>query len=232
MQCFEKLGFRHNMNAFTQQILLAGLLVTGLATAATDHGSASDPRSGYFYGHATKVVDGDTLAVKTAEGRGIRVRVAEIDTPEKGQPFSNRARTALNEMVWNQDLAIRLYDIDRYGRMVGHVFVGDTDVGRELVRNGLAAVFCRYATDQSLKELEQQARDAKLGIWSQAQIPRGACDESDDISSAIPDRCGEKQYCSQMNSCAEALFYLRECGATTIDGDKDGVPCESKLCTN
>ena len=220
------------MNAFTRYSLLAGLLISALAGAANDHGTATDPRSGYHYGRATKVVDGDTLAVKTVEGRRIRVRVAEIDTPEKGEPFSNRARDALNEMVWDQDLAIRLYDIDSYGRMVGHVFVGDTDVGRALVRDGLAAVFCRYATDESLKVLEQQARDAKLGILSQAQIPRGACDESDDISPAIPDRCGGKQFCNQMDSCAEALFYLRECGATTIDGDKDGVPCETQLCSN
>ena len=87
------------VSAFTRKFLLAGLLVTGLVSAATEHGSATNPRSGYFYGRATKVVDGDTLAVKTVEGRGIRVRVAEIDTPEKGEPFSNRASQALNAMA-------------------------------------------------------------------------------------------------------------------------------------
>jgi len=220
------------MNAVPVKIFCAGLLLFSLVGAADEHGSASDPRSGYFYGRATKVVDGDTLSVKTAEGKGIRVRVAEIDTPEKGEAFSNRARQALNEMVWNQDLAIRLYDIDSYGRMVAHVFVDETDAGRELVRNGFAAVFCRYATDESLKVLEQKARDAKLGIWSQSQIPRGACDNLEDISPAIPDRCGDKQYCAQMESCAEALFYHRECGVTTMDGDQDGVPCETRLCRN
>lgn len=220
------------MNAFAAKIFFASLLLSSLTWAAREHGSASDPRSGYFYGRATKVVDGDTLAVKTAEGKGIRVRVAEIDTPEKGEPFSNRARQALNDMVWNQDLAIRLYDIDSYGRMVAHVFVGETDTGRELVRDGFAVVFCRYATDDSLKVLELQARDAELGVWSQSKIPRGACDKLEDISPAIPERCGAKKYCTQMESCAEALFYLRECGVTTVDGDQDGVPCEARLCRN
>ena len=40
--------------------------------------------------------------------------------------------------------------------------------------------------------------------------------------------CGTKKYCSQMSSCSEARFYL-QCGVTRLDGDKDGVPCES-LC--
>jgi hypothetical protein len=35
-----------------------------------------------------------------------------------------------------------------------------------------------------------------------------------------------------MKSCAEALYYLRECRVTTMDGDKDGVPCESTHCAN
>jgi endonuclease YncB( thermonuclease family) len=221
------------MNTFLQKILLVGLLVSSMAGTAADHGSATDPRSGYFYGRATKVVDGDTLAVKTAEGKGIRVRVAEINTPEKGEPFSKRARQALNDMVWGEDLAIRLYDIDSYGRIVGHVFVGDTDAGRELVRTGLAVVYCRYATDEALKTLEQKAREQKLAIWSQAEIPFGACDDSKDKPQiTLPVGCGAKQYCRQMESCAEALFYLRECGVTTLDGDNDGLPCESKLCKN
>ncbi len=41
--------------------------------------------------------------------------------------------------------------------------------------------------------------------------------------------CGTKRYCREMTSCKEAQFYLRQCGLTRLDGDKDGVPCE-KIC--
>lgn len=41
--------------------------------------------------------------------------------------------------------------------------------------------------------------------------------------------CKGKKYCREMNGCAEAMFYLKHCGVTTIDGDNDGKPCE-KLC--
>jgi deoxyribonuclease-1 len=42
-------------------------------------------------------------------------------------------------------------------------------------------------------------------------------------------QCGEKRYCKQMTSCAEAKFHLHKCGNSKLDRDKDGTPCES-LC--
>jgi hypothetical protein len=42
-------------------------------------------------------------------------------------------------------------------------------------------------------------------------------------------RCGERRYCSEMRSCAEAMFHFRVCGLHRLDGDGDGVPCE-RLC--
>ena len=49
---------------------------------------------------------------------------------------------------------------------------------------------------------------------------------------SLPDqtfRCSTKRKCSEMVSCVEARFYLKDCGLTRLDGDGDGVPCES-LC--
>jgi hypothetical protein len=43
-------------------------------------------------------------------------------------------------------------------------------------------------------------------------------------------RCEGKTRCSQMSSCEEATFYLQHCPGTEMDGDKDGVPCESQHC--
>ena len=48
-------------------------------------------------------------------------------------------------------------------------------------------------------------------------------------SSSTGFKCGEKRTCGQMSSCAEARFYLNECGLNRLDGDNDGTPCES-LC--
>jgi len=43
--------------------------------------------------------------------------------------------------------------------------------------------------------------------------------------------CAGKVYCSEMTSCEEAKFYQRNCPGTKMDGDGDGVPCESQWCS-
>lgn len=45
-------------------------------------------------------------------------------------------------------------------------------------------------------------------------------------------RCDGRQHCSQMTSCAEATFFLKNCPGVKVDGDNDGVPCEQQLCTS
>lgn len=49
---------------------------------------------------------------------------------------------------------------------------------------------------------------------------------------AAPFRCDGRTYCSQMNSCAEAKYFLEHCPNVKMDGDHDGVPCERQWCPN
>ena len=49
---------------------------------------------------------------------------------------------------------------------------------------------------------------------------------------AIPAfRCDGRTHCSQMTSCDEAKFFLRNCPGTQMDGDGDGIPCEKQWCS-
>ena len=50
------------------------------------------------------------------------------------------------------------------------------------------------------------------------------------FKSAETFQCKGKRFCSEMTSCAEATFYLRNCPGVQIDGDGDGVPCEAQWC--
>jgi endonuclease YncB( thermonuclease family) len=111
------------------------------------------------------VGDGDSLVV-LVDGERLRVRLAEIDAPERGQPWSARARQALRDKVQNRRVRLEVVDVDRYGRTVAHVWLGNRHINRELVREGYAWVYMRYLTDQTLLTDETYAREQQLGLWS------------------------------------------------------------------
>lgn len=48
--------------------------------------------------------------------------------------------------------------------------------------------------------------------------------------SAVQFKCDGRTYCSQMTSCEEATFFLRNCPGVRMDGNNDGVPCEKQWC--
>lgn len=164
-----------SINALARAVACFLLLVACTPAEDVNPGSAELPQDGFIYGRVTKVKDGDSLVMKTPDNVPVQIRLAEIDTPEKGEPYSNAARQALSRMVRDRDIAVRLFDVDKYDRTVGRVFVNGTDVNAELVRMGLAAVYCRFARDQKLYDLEAEARAEKRGLWSGDRLPRGAC---------------------------------------------------------
>ncbi len=194
-------------------------------------------------GKVIAIADGDTLTVLSDDQRQIKIRLAEIDTPESGQPYGSRARQALAALVFGKQARIVETDRDRYGRTVGRVYVGGMDVNAELVRQGAAWVYRQYAKDTALFALEDEARREQRGLWAlpeaqrlppwewrkaerqqiQATPPAAPTSPSDAFT------CGGKRTCREMTSCAEARFYLNSCGLSRLDGDHDGTPCES-LC--
>lgn len=197
-----------------------------------------------YVGRIVGVSDGDTITLLDTGKRQIKVRLAEIDTPESAQPYGSRAKQELSSLVYGKTVIVKVQDTDRYGRTVGRVYVDVLDVNAEMVRRGAAWVYRQYAKDQGLYVLEEQARQNKTGLWGLPEAeqvapwewrhakrgnPTGGVN-SQATSKSPPQSsfdCGGKTTCGQMSSCAEAYFYLNQCGLGRLDRDKDGVPCES-----
>lgn len=135
-----------------------------------DHGTWNDPREGYLYGTVVGIADGDTFKLLTPAKEQSKIRLSEIDTPERGQPFGTWAKQQLAAMIFQKDVAILVVDVDRYGRTVGRVYVGDLDVNAELVHIGAAWVYDKYATDASLYVLQEEAIKEGRGLWSQPAV--------------------------------------------------------------
>ena len=118
-------------------------------------------------GQVARVLDGDTLEVIVGKRR-VRVHVNGVDAPELRQPWGKQARTALEQMVLGQSVDLLPVGADRGTRLTAVVFVGESEVGAALVSAGNAWAD-RHAlrpSDAGLCEVEQSAREGRLGLWS------------------------------------------------------------------
>lgn len=125
-----------------------------------------------YDGRVVGVTDGDTLALLTEGNSPMKIRLADIDTPEFDQPYGSRAKQELSELAFNKAARALVEDTDKYGRKVARVFVGDVNVNAEMVRRGAAWVYRDYARDISLFALEDEAWRAKRGLWALPESER------------------------------------------------------------
>lgn len=90
-----------------------------------------------YTGKVVGISDGDTLTLLVPDGasfKQVKVRLGEIDTPERRQPYGTRAQQTLSELAYNQQARVVVQDTDRYGRTVGRVYVGNLFLHRRSVR--------------------------------------------------------------------------------------------------
>jgi micrococcal nuclease len=118
-----------------------------------------------WQGKVVGVSDGDTITVMHL-GKGERIRLYGIDCPEKRQAFGKRAKQFTSDMVFGKNVEVRPVTTDRYGRTIAWVYVNGTSLNEELLRAGLAWHYKRYSTERHLAELEDGARAARTGLWS------------------------------------------------------------------
>ncbi len=117
------------------------------------------------------VHDGDTLTARCA-GAQLKVRLVEIDAPERLQPYSRRATDSLKSLCLGKAAELHDPHLDRYGRTLARVYCAGTDVSAAQVNRGLAWAFTKYQTDPAIPALEADARAAKRGLWrAQAPVP-------------------------------------------------------------
>jgi len=116
-----------------------------------------------------RIIDGDTIEVQIY-GSNYKVRYIGIDTPEVGDPCSAEATAANRDLVEGKNVHLEkdVSETDKYGRLLRYVYVGDTMVNAELVRQGYAQVYT-YPPDvkynEQFLELERKAREKGRGCW-------------------------------------------------------------------
>lgn len=112
------------------------------------------------------ITDGDTLKAHCPDQPQIVIRLAEIDAPERAQPFGQRSKQHLAGLCFQQQAEIRPTTRDRYGRTVARVICAGTDANAAMVRAGMAWAYTKYLTDPQIRAMEVMAQRERAGLWA------------------------------------------------------------------
>jgi endonuclease YncB( thermonuclease family) len=143
---------------------------------------ATGASAGAIVGRVVGVADGDTITVLDANKTQHKIRVGGIDAPEKSQPFGQRSKASMSDLVFGKDVEVVAGKRDRYGRLIGKVMVAapscaartcpkTLDAGLAQLTTGMAWWYRRYAREQSAEDAgayafaEQEARARHAGLW-------------------------------------------------------------------
>jgi micrococcal nuclease len=119
-------------------------------------------------GKVIGISDGDTITVLQDKTQ-YKIRLYGIDCPESHQDFGTKAKQFTSDLVFGKQVRAVQQDVDRYGRIVGIVYINDLCANDQIIKNGFAWVYQKYCHAPICKEwnhLEQQARNRKIGLWS------------------------------------------------------------------
>jgi len=117
-------------------------------------------------GRVVGVTDGDTLTLLIDGHDQIKIRLVEIDAPEKKQAFGNRSKQSLSDLCYNKEAQVDDKGHDRYGRTLGRVYCDGVDTNAAQIKSGMAWVYDKYVTDRSLYLLQDEARKERRGLWA------------------------------------------------------------------
>ena len=122
-------------------------------------------------GKVVGVADGDTMTVLDATNTKHKIRLQGIGAPEKAQPFGQKSKQSLSQLVYNKQVTVEYQKKDKYGRTLGKVLHNGTDVCLEQIKLGMAWHYKQYKSDQPKEDrtlydqTEQDARAKKAGLW-------------------------------------------------------------------
>jgi endonuclease YncB( thermonuclease family) len=164
----------------------AAAAAAAAAALGAAHGAPSAPaieaefddapfQAGEVRGRVVRVVDGDTIwLVREGQTKPMKLRIEGIDAPEICQTFGPEAKRALANRILDRDVTAKLRAVDDWGRRIGHVYDGETDIGQRMVRDGMAwSVRYRWDRGPYVPD-ERMAQSFHRGLHAvgSAELPR------------------------------------------------------------
>ena len=114
-----------------------------------------------------RVIDGDTVHA-VHNGEKIKIRLAEIDAPEMDQPFGQKSKSYLSDLLRNKSVTFISNGKGSWGRVLATIYANQTNVNNSMVKFGMAWVYDKYVKNYDLYKDQNLAKDQNLGLWSQS----------------------------------------------------------------
>jgi len=112
------------------------------------------------------ISDGDTITILTPDKTQLKVRLAEIDCPEKKQPFGTKAKEALSDKIFGKHVNVEWSKKDRYGRVIGKVYLHGRYINKEMIEEGWAWHYTEYSHSSEMAAAQDYSKSHKLGLWN------------------------------------------------------------------
>lgn len=156
--------------------------------------------------NVTKVIDGDTIEVNQ-EGTAYKVRLLDINTPEKKQPYYQDAVNFLKAKIEGREVILEKGEEnkDKYNRILRYVFLEKEFINEIILKEGLANFYSYQNTQYTskLKKAEKSAREEKKGIWGKSINLCVSCISLLQIEPGGEDDCkAGKEFIEFKNQCA------------------------------
>ncbi|QIQ22053.1 thermonuclease family protein [Zophobihabitans entericus] len=126
----------------------------------------ADSSTAPLTGRIVKVIDGDTV-ILLVDKEQIKIRLLDIDAPERGQAYSQKSRLNLAQLVLDKEISVTVSGKDVYDRVLGTIFANGINVNAEQVKQGYAWAY-QYkgvVNNPEYKRFEEQAKEQGLGLW-------------------------------------------------------------------
>jgi endonuclease YncB( thermonuclease family) len=130
--------------------------------------------AGTLTGKIVGISDGDTVTLLDATNQQHKLRLQGIDAPEKAQPFGQKSKQHLADMIHGKTVTAECGKIDKYRRQVCKIVLDGRDINLAQIGAGMAWWYRDYAKEQSASDravyeaAETRAKEAKLGLWADA----------------------------------------------------------------
>jgi endonuclease YncB( thermonuclease family) len=107
------------------------------------------------------VTDGDTIRALTNDNQLLRVRLRNLDAPEKGQALGQAAKQNLSKYIFGRDVELHVFGTDRYGRTLAVIMLDGVDINLQQVKDGYAWVYTKYLGENA-PDIQARYRDAEV----------------------------------------------------------------------